>query len=391
MWPGRVIFERGVFNDILLGYIVSSPSSCLPSLLEQTTNTKKKKKKWTPIDPSAQEKPYLKAFQHFVINPECWRSERQLHREGSPLRGDPHPDAPTHPLAAVTPQFQAFIVFSPLPLSLPFFLTAGTNFIHTPREPGAQLRFLDAASCASAQSAQDGGRLDPPARAPAWVFVRPGWMGDGWNGWTDRLSNRRDGQTVKQKGQPHGLREVGLQAWAGGTLWDGFPTVSRNSFGIVHLPPPHPPKWLWKLCDSEIPGRSVVSLCIDFTSDYDRGTTGSTESPKRQGGLWGRVCLPKVHTSSPSVSSLPRNFAGLLCQSPSPSAFCWVLGLNFLCRAVPSSSMVVALFLPLMPTQGLSPSPPVFSASLVPSLPLWLPLWVLSRSVMSHSLRTHGL
>ena len=32
---------------------------------------------------------------------------------------------------------------------------------------------------------------------------------------------------------------------------------------------------------------SVVSLCVDLNSDYDRGTTGSTESPKKQGELLG--------------------------------------------------------------------------------------------------------
>lgn len=55
--------------------------------------------------------------------------------------------------------------------SLPFFLTAGTNFIHTPRESSGKLRFLDSASCSSASSAQDGGRLNPPASTPAWVFT----------------------------------------------------------------------------------------------------------------------------------------------------------------------------------------------------------------------------
>ena len=383
MWPGRVIFERGVFNDILLGYIVSSPSSCLPSLLEQTTNTKKKKKKWTPIDPSAREKPYLKAFQHFVINPECWRSERTTAQRGVSSERWPAPRRPHPPPRGCHPSVPGFhCLFSPSPLSALLFNSRNEFHTHPPRArcPATLPRRRFMCQCPE----RSGWRKTQSACPRTCVSVPESWMDGGWMEWVD-------GQTVKQKGQPHGLREVGLQAWAGGTLWDGFPTVSRNSFGIIHLPPPHPPKWLWKLWDSEIPGCSVVSLCIDFTSDYDRGTTGSTESPKRQGELWGRVCLPKVHTSSPSVSSLPQNFAGLLCQSPSPSAFCWVLGLNFLCRAVPSSSMVVTLFFPLMPTQGLSPSPPVFSASLVPSLPLRLPLWVLSCSVMSHSLQTHGL
>lgn len=56
--------------------------------------------------------------------------------------------------------------------SLPFFLTAGTNFIHAPRESSGKPPFLDSASCShSASSAQDGGRLDPPANTPAWVFT----------------------------------------------------------------------------------------------------------------------------------------------------------------------------------------------------------------------------
>ena len=43
------------------------------------------------------------------------------------------------------------------------------------------------------------------------MSVPESWMDGGWMEWVD-------GQTVKQKGQPNGLREVGLQAWAGGTL-----------------------------------------------------------------------------------------------------------------------------------------------------------------------------
>ena len=78
--------------------------------------------------------------------------------------------------------------------------------------------------------------------------------------------------------------------------------------------------------------------------------------PRSKVNSWGRVCLPKVHTSSPSVSSLPLNFAQLLARLP--PLWLFAVYLNFVCRAVPSSSMIVALFLPLMPTQGLSPSPP---------------------------------
>lgn len=92
---------------------------------------------------------------------------RALCREGQAgWLGCPLPSLPPTPLPDFTPQFQVFTVFPP-PLFLSLFLTAGTDFIYTSREPGAELHVLDSASCASAPSAQDGGRFDPPARAPA--------------------------------------------------------------------------------------------------------------------------------------------------------------------------------------------------------------------------------
>lgn len=166
-----------IFESRSLGHAVSFPPPPLSSALEQITSVERGK--WTPLDPSPKEKPDVQPFQNLVRNPKCWSSERQLSiwsgwRGVRGIAVEPGPPPPQMPPLLPTP----LLVFTPKsvpslhcllppPLFLPFFLTAGTNFIYTSREPSAELRFLDSASCSSAPSAQDGGRLDPPARAPA--------------------------------------------------------------------------------------------------------------------------------------------------------------------------------------------------------------------------------
>ena len=236
------------------------------------------KKKRIRIDPSTQEKPYLKAFQHFVINPECWRSERQLHRERYPLERWAAPRFPHPPSRGRHPSVPGFhCLFSPSPLSALLFNSRNEFHTHPPRArcPVTLPRRRFMCQCPE----RSGWRKTRSACPHTCVSVPASWMDRGWMEWAD-------GQTVNQKGQLHGPREAGLQARAGGTLWDSFPTVSRNSW---HPSPPAAPspKMALKTVRFRDSWCSVVSLCVDLNSDYDRGTTGSTESPKKQGELLG--------------------------------------------------------------------------------------------------------
>ena len=187
------------------------------------------KKKRIRIDPSTQEKPYLKAFQHFVMNPKCWRSERQLHRERYPLERWPAPRLPHPPPHGRHPLVPGFhCLFSLSPLSALLFNSRNEFHTHPPRArcPVTLPRRRFMCQCPE----RSGWRKTRSACPRTCVSVRASWMDGGWMEWVD-------GQTVNQKGQPHGPREAGLQARAGGTLWDGFPTVSRNSASFASRRP----------------------------------------------------------------------------------------------------------------------------------------------------------